>query len=268
MVMSLTNMEQFKCDDFASLDTESTRSSAAVMECVETKAIMASRVLRSLADSDYQRAWEQLRYEFECQKVLWGIAEMESTSEYSITEDRDDQRDTPRFSVLERSGLLGMCLVEQHSPTLCHGKTPQVLNPRRDGIISALKSKVEFALAMNSAGDANAIYALEALLILNDTMTKQLSAETPESRDSASSALSPSMRASAEEILELVPVRQARNDLADYCDEVAADIDARFTRSADWATTTVKACDLRHAVLKEYLSEIVAFDGHQRLVRQ
>jgi len=76
------------------------------------------------------------------------------------------------------------------------------------------------------------------------------------------------MRASAQAILEMAPVRQARNDLADYCDEVVAGEKARFDRPADWTGTTVKACELRHGVLKEYLNEILASDGNQRLAGQ
>jgi len=198
--------------------TDSTRSSTTIDDCLEAKATMASRVLRTMADSDYNHAWEQLRCEFDCQQAIWG-------------------------------------------------KTPPVHRPIvHQGVTAALKSKVEFALAMESTGDAQAIYALEAVLSLNDTMMKQLSAEYPEA---VTPVLSPSMRAAAEEILGMLSVRQARYDIADYCDEVAAMSDARFTTwSADWPTTTVKACELRHAVLKEYLNGIIAYDGRQRLLRQ
>jgi len=248
VVMPLTSMAILsrslqKFTYLESEDTESTRSSTTVLDQTEVKATMASRVLRILADSDYQRAWERLRYEFECQKVLWGVVEkMDRT-----TEDHG--------------------MVEKMDSTTQHdGKTPRALNPSvRDGIIAALTSKVELALAMASDCDVQAIYALEALLSLNDTMAKQLSVECAEA---ASSALSPSLRARAEEILEMEPVKQARNDLADYLDEVAANEHARFARAADWAPTTVKACELRHGVLKEYISEVIVSDGNQRLAIQ
>lgn len=232
VVRSLTHLENFGFDkdDVKSDGTESTRSCTTVADTIEAKATMASRVLRSLGDSDYQRAWEKLRDEFENQQVLWGIVESED------------------------------CTVA------CRGQTSRAPNPTiRDGIIAALKSKAEFALAMESAGDAQAIYALEAMLSLNDAMMKQLSAECPEA---ASPAMSPSMRASVEEVLEMGLVKRARNDLADYCDEVASMTQARFSRCASWTTTTVKACDLRHGVLKEYLNEIFAHDGQQRLILQ
>jgi len=282
-------------------DTESTRSSIALSERIEGKASMASRVLRSLADSDYQRAWERLRNEFECQKTLWGIVEKMdgatikhhvSSTQYAHDSLKCDEDFV--LAAVKQHGLtdstVGMRGLNQVDTGLAHlhvGEedsmtTPRTLNPIvRDGFIAALRSKTEFALAMAAAGDSQAIYVLEALLSLNDTMTKQLSAKCPAAASSAlstamrvaeskepeasSPGLSQSFRASAQEILAMVPVRQARNDLADFCDEVVANEHSRFARSADWAATTAKACQLRHGVLKEYLSDIVAFDGRQRL---
>jgi len=179
---------------------------------------MASHVLRTLANSDYHRAWEKLRCEFACQQVLWG-------------------------------------------------KTPEVQQSIvHQDIIAAQKSNVEFALTMESASDAQVVYVLEAMLSWNDTMMKRLSAECPEA---ASPALSPSMRAATEGILRMMPARRSRYDLADYCDEVAAMSDARFTTwTEDWTTTTTRACELRHVVLKEHLSEILAYDGFQRRLQQ
>mmetsp|Transcript_137017 Transcript_137017/g.273285 ORF Transcript_137017/g.273285 Transcript_137017/m.273285 type:complete len:285 (+) Transcript_137017:50-904(+) len=215
--LSLTKLASVD-DDLLPEKTDSTRSSTTASECWEAKATTASRLMRTLADSDDQRAWEQLRCEFDCQQVLWG-------------------------------------------------KTPEVQQSIvHQDIIAAQKSNVEFALTMESASDAQVVYVLEAMLSWNDTMMKRLSAECPEA---ALPALSPSMRAAAEGILRMLPARQARYDLAAYCDEVAAMSDARFTTwSADWPTTTVKACELRHAVLKEYLNGIIAYDGRQRLLRQ
>jgi len=215
--LSLTKLASVD-DDLLPEKTDSTRSSTTASECWEAKATTASRLMRTLADSDDQRAWEQLRCEFDCQQVLWG-------------------------------------------------KTPQVQQSIvRQGIIAALKSKAEFALAMESAGDAQAVYALESMLSLNDAMMKQLSAECPEA---ALPALSPSMRAAAEGILRMLPARQARYDLAAYCDEVAAMSDARFTTwSTDWTTTTVKACELQNVMLKEHLNEILVYDGYQRHLQQ
>jgi len=142
---------------------------------------------------------------------------------------------------------------------------------RHEGLLAQLKSKIECGLAMRQGGcNGEAIVALESALMTDEAaaskhLARHVTAAEANARDIfAKARLSPSMKACAEEVLAQMRVSQARNELADFLDMVAALDESRFDKPQSWFLSKAKACDLKHGVLKEYLSEVFAAEAQLR----
>lgn len=133
-----------------------------------------------------------------------------------------------------------------------------LLRHAHEGELASLKSKLEVALAMYSANgvhDRKAASALEAALQTHDSAERvRLTA----GKNDTVPKLSPTMKCSAAEVLSQIQVGRARLELADYLDMLSQFDSIRPQRPRSWLVSIVKACDLSHGVLKEYLNEVFA----------
>jgi len=139
---------------------------------------------------------------------------------------------------------------------------------------------------MNNAHNSNTILALEAVLRMNEAVEDLLRQRANERRkefkflsstrekvqilswESQAKRGSPCLCASTKRLTEIVmeqfQVRQAREDMAEYLLLVASLDDRRFGRTQSWLDTTIKACDLRDAWLKECLSQVLIAEAAKR----
>jgi len=155
--------------------------------------------------------------------------------------------------------------------------------------VATLRSKLEFALAVHSAHDANALLALEAAMKLNEAVEEVLQERDAESNKRLrwlnhirehseaepsgmhprtwarpgprrSPVLAPSMKRATEALVQQTHMRLARADLADYLDMIVHADDNRFRKMHDWLLITIRACDLKDVALKEYINEVLNAD--------
>jgi len=152
---------------------------------------------------------------------------------------------------------------------LCRGD-----EARHEGLSAQLKSQLECGLAMRQGGcNGEAVAALESALMTDEAaasthLARHVTAAEATDTDAAGKArLCPTMKACAEEVLAQMRVSQARNELADFLDMVSALDESRFDKPQSWFLSKAKACDLRHGVLKEYLSEVFAAEAQLRALR-
>mmetsp|Transcript_93477 Transcript_93477/g.180205 ORF Transcript_93477/g.180205 Transcript_93477/m.180205 type:complete len:237 (+) Transcript_93477:63-773(+) len=132
---------------------------------------------------------------------------------------------------------------------------------RHEGEMASLKSKLEVALAMYSANgvhDHKAALALEAALQTHDSVER---VRVSAGKNDTVPKLNPTMKLLAVEVLSQIQVGRARIELADYLDMCSQFDNIKPRRPRSWFVSIVKACDLSHGVLKEYLNEVFAAEA-------